>query len=169
MEQFAPRTQDAPGASIVPEVLGLPASALSEQLQVGCSSTGLWACFVPLREVALLEKIKIDRDRIVQVWPGNPNFSGIYPFAFVNEGTTQGRFFPPPEIGIFEDPVTGTACGALGGFLISQGSMPESGELIARQGFEMGRGGRVRVSRNPNGRMKIQGQAVAIFRGEMVL
>lgn len=167
MEQLVPTTQPAPGADLVPGILGLPTSALSDQLQIGCASSGLWACFVPLKALSHLEKIQIDRDRIEQIWPENPEFSGVYPFAFVDESTTQGRFFPPPKYGIFEDPVTGTACGALGAYLMAQGRMPKTGELLARQGFEMGRGGQVKVSCNSNGKMNIRGQAVAVFRGEM--
>ncbi len=167
MEQLAPQTQPAPGADLVPGILGLPTSALSDRLQIGCASSGLWACFVPLKEVSLLEKIQIDSDRIEQIWQENPEFTGVYPFAFVDQSTTQGRFFSPPKYGIFEDPVTGTASGALGAFLMAQGRMPTGGELLARQGFEMGRGGVVKVSCNSNGKMHIQGQAVAVIRGEI--
>ena len=167
MEQLVPQTRLVPGADLVPDILGLPASALSDQLQIGCASSGLWACFVPLKEVALLEKVRIDRVRIEQIWPENPEFTGVYPFAFVDQSTTQGRFFSPPKYGIFEDPVTGTAAGALGAFLMAQGHMPKRGELWARQGFEMGRGGVVKVSCNANGKMNIQGQAVAVIRGEV--
>lgn len=167
MEQLVPQTQPAPGVDLVPGILGLPVSALSDQLQIGCASSGLWACFVPLKEVALLEKVRIDSDRIEQIWQDNLEFSGVYPFAFVDQSTTQGRFFPPPKYGIFEDPVTGTASGALGAFLMAQGQMHKTGELWARQGFEMGRGGVVKVNCNSNGKMKIQGQAVAVMRGEL--
>jgi len=167
MEQLVPQIQPAPGADLVPDILGLPASALSDQLQIGCASSGLWACFVPLKEVSYLEKIQIDSDGIQQIWQENPEFTGVYPFAFVDQSTTQGRFFSPPKYGIFEDPVTGTASGALGAYLMAQGRMPKSGELVARQGFEMGRGGVVKVSCNSNGKMSIQGQAVAVIRGEI--
>ncbi len=167
MEQMVPQTQPAPGVDLVPGILGLPVSALSDQLQIGCASSGLWACFVPLKEVAMLEKVQIDSDRIEQIWQENLEFSGVYPFAFVDQSTTQGRFFPPPKYGIFEDPVTGTASGALGAFLMAQGHMHKTGELWARQGFEMGRGGVVKVNCNSNGKMKIQGQAVAVMRGEL--
>lgn len=167
MEQFTPQTQPAPSADLVPGILGLPTSALSDQLEIGCASTGLWACFVPLKEVSLLKQIQIDSDRIEQIWQENPEFTGVYPFAFVDHSTTQGRFFSPPKFGILEDPVTGTACGALGAFLMAQGCMPKSGELWARQGFEMGRGGVVKVSCSSNGTMNIKGQAVAVMRGEM--
>jgi PhzF family phenazine biosynthesis protein len=167
MEQLAPQIHDAPGAGQVAAILGLPAAALSNKLKTGCASSGLWACFVPLRDLAALQQVQIDRARIEQIWPDNPEFTGVYPFVLIDEHTTQGRFFSPPKYGILEDPVTGTACGALGAWLMAQGLLPPNGELLARQGFEMGRGGQVKVRRNANGRILIQGQAVAVLRGEM--
>ncbi len=167
MEQLEPQIHEAPGADRVPDILGLPASALSDQLKMGCASSGLWACFVPLRDLSSLQKVRIDSAQIEQIWPDNPGFSGVYPFVLIDENTTQGRFFSPPKYGIFEDPVTGTACGALGAWLMDQGCLPPDGELLARQGFEMGRGGQVKVRRNANGKMLIQGQAVAVLRGDI--
>ncbi len=57
---------------------------------------------------------------------------------------------------------------ALGAYLMAQGRMPPNGELLAHQGFEMGRGGQVKVRRNTNGKILIQGQAVAVLRGEII-
>jgi len=167
MEQHAPQVHAAPGADRAADILGLPASALSDRLQIGCASTGLWACFVPLRDLSFLQQVRIDRDNIEQIWPDNPAFTGIYPFVSIGHNTTQGRFFSPPKYGIVEDPVTGTACGALGAFLMAQGHLPENAELTARQGFEMGRGGQVKVRLGAKGNMLIKGQAVAVLRGEM--
>lgn len=169
MEQLEPKTATPPGASHAAEILGLPASALADDLHVGCANTGIWACFVPLKDVSQLGRIQVLHDRLAELWPDNDELSGVYAFAFLDESTTQGRFFALPEYGIPEDPVTGTASGALGGYLIANGRMPKSGVLTARQGFEMGRGGQVTVSQNPNGRMRIGGQAVAIFRGELLI
>jgi PhzF family phenazine biosynthesis protein len=168
MEQLVPQLHEAPGADHVPDILGLPASALSDRFEIGCASSGLWACFVPLKDLSCLQKVRINSARIEQIWPENPEFSGVYPFVLVDEYTTQGRFFSPPKYGIFEDPVTGTACGALGAYLMAKGCLPADGELLARQGVEMGRRGQVKVRRNANGKMLIQGQAVAVLRGEML-
>lgn len=167
MEQLTPEIHIAPAAHLATEILGLPTSALSDTMKIGCASSGLWACFVPLKTASDLKNIQIDSDRIEALWPNNSDLTGIYPFAFINENTTQGRFFVPPKYGIFEDPVTGTACGALGAYLLAQEKLPQGGTLYARQGFEMGRGGTVRVSQNTNGKMTITGQAVPIFRGEI--
>jgi len=168
MQQLVPQFHPVPRADQVPDVLGLPASALSDQLPMGCASTGLWACFVPLNDLSSLQKVQINSGLIDRIWPDNPEFSGVYPFVLVDKNSTQGRFFSPPKYGIFEDPVTGTACGALGAWLMDQGCLRPGGELLARQGFEMGRGGEVSVRRNANGKMLIRGQAVAVLRGEIM-
>jgi PhzF family phenazine biosynthesis protein len=169
MEQLEPEIAVAPGAARAASVLGLPETALAADLEVACCSTGLWACFVPLADVAQLSRIQIDRQAIQELWPDNEELSGVYAFAFEDERTTRGRFFSPPKYGIVEDPVTGTASGALGGYLLAHGRMPAAGELLARQGVEMGRAGRVRVRQNSNGRMSISGQAVPVIRGELLI
>ncbi len=168
MEQLAPEHAPAPGAAKAAEVLGLPPDAIAADLDVACCSTGIWACFVPLADASQLERIRIRPELIQSLWPDNDELSGVYAFAFRDDGTTQGRFFSPPRYGIFEDPVTGTASGALGAYLIARGRLGERDELIAHQGVEMGRAGRVRVRRNANGRMSIAGTAAPIFRGTLI-
>jgi len=168
MEQLAPEHAPAPGAEHAADVLGLPWNALTTDLEIRCCSTGIWACFVPLTDLDQLARVQIQPELIQSLWPDNDEFSGVYAFAFRDDKTTQGRFFSPPKYGIFEDPVTGTASGALGAYLMAQGRLAETDQLIAHQGLEMGRPGRVRVQRNPNGRMSISGQATPIFRGELL-
>lgn len=167
MEQMVPKVARAPGEKAATEILGISPDAIDPELGIACASTGIWACFVALKDVAELARLKPDRSRIGELWPDNPGLTGVYAFAFLDESTVQGRFFVPPRFGIVEDPVTGTACGALGGFLQSRGRFPEGGVLEVRQGIEMGRPGRVRVSPGSGGRMRISGQAVPIFRGEL--
>ncbi|MDJ0926735.1 MAG: PhzF family phenazine biosynthesis protein [Gammaproteobacteria bacterium] len=168
MEQLAPEFAAAPGADHAAEVLGLPRDAIATDLNIGCCSTGIWACFVPLKDLDALAQVQIQPDLIQSLWPENEELSGVYAFAFRDSYTTQGRFFSPPKYGIFEDPVTGTASGALGGYLMSQDRIADTVELIAHQGIEMGRAGRVRVRRNPNGRMAISGQATPVFHGHLL-
>ena len=125
-------------------------------------------CYVPLADLAALAAVRIRPDLIQALWPGNDELCGVYAFAFRDGGATQGRFFSPPQFGIFEDPVTGTACGGLAAYLMDRGRLEPDAELIAHQGVEMGRPGQVRVRRNDNGRMAISGQAAPVFRGRLV-
>ena len=165
MEQLAPKLAPAPGAERAAEVLGLVPEQLAAGLEIGCCSTGIWVCYVPLADLAALAAVRIQPDLIQALWPDNDELCGVYAFAFHNNQTTQGRFFSPPQYGIFEDPVTGTASGGLGAYLMDRGCIAPGAELIAHQGVEMGRAGRVRVRRNENGHMAISGQATPIFRG----
>ena len=168
MEQLEPEHAPAPGADLAAKVLGLDPADLASDLEVRCASTGIWACFVPLKNLDALARVNIQPPLIQALWPDNDELSGVYAFAFRDDKTTQGRFFSPPKFGIFEDPVTGTASGALGAYLMAQERLGEDEQLLAHQGVEMGRPGRVRVQRNANGRMSISGQATPIFRGHLL-
>jgi PhzF family phenazine biosynthesis protein len=86
-----------------------------------------------------------------------------------NSLQTQGRFFCPPKFGIAEDPVTGTASGALAAYLIRQGAMSAAAELEAHQGLEMGSPGHLLVRQTDTGAIEIRGQAVSIYRGYLTL
>lgn len=169
MEQLAPELAPAPGAARAAEVLGLSPGQLARDLEIGCCSTGIWVCYVPVADLLALAAIDIQPDLIPVLWPDNNELCGVYAFAFRDGQTTQGRFFSPPQYGIFEDPVTGTASGGLGAFLMDRGRIEPGTELTAHQGVEMGRPGWVRVRRNENGRMAISGQAVPIYRGRMLV
>ena len=168
MEQLEPQVVSGPDPGLAADVLGLPDSAIERDFPPLCGYTGLWACFVPLSDVAWLEKISPDQNRICELMPENPDLTGVYPFAFIDETTTQGRFIVSPGYGIDEDPVTGTACGALGGCLYFSGRISKGNVLLARQGYEIGQGGTVRVEYGTNGRIRIGGTALPVFSGTLV-
>ncbi len=181
MEQLVPQIALPTQPDLAAQVLGLPADAIASAPAIGCCTTGIWACFVPVVDSEALGAIQIQRTLIEELWPENDELTGVYAFTFLDGPNnnqemlldkklyTQGRFFSPPKYGIVEDPVTGTASGALGGYLIEQGYMGKGDLLFARQGVEMGRAGLVRVQQNTNGRMRISGQAVVVFQGAMRL
>ena len=83
----------------------------------------------------------------------------------------HSRFFAPND-GINEDPVTGSANGPLGVYMVEQGLVGKSDgliEMIGEQGDVLGRPGRVRVevqveSGKPKS-MAIVGNAVTVFQG----
>jgi PhzF family phenazine biosynthesis protein len=156
-------------------VLGLPASAVRGDLPVACTYTGIWSCYVPLRDLDALAAVQVDSERIESLWPDNPDFAGVYPFVLLDEDDrsrelgVRSRFFSPPRFGIVEDPVTGTASGALAAYLQRAAVLPAGATVRVQQGVEMGCPGSVLARQLANGEVEIRGQAVPIFRGELLL
>jgi len=81
-----------------------------------------------------------------------------------------------PAIGIAEDPVTGNANGPLGAYFITYGLFGKNMEEFsfeAVQGEAIGRKGKVLVSVKIAGgkpvQVKITGEAVTVFKTELVL
>jgi PhzF family phenazine biosynthesis protein len=168
MEQLVPEFGEPTGSTNAAEVLGLTSKQIAPTPPIGCCTTGIWVCYVPLVDLEALAAVRIRPDLIESMWPENAALCGIYAFAFRDIRTTQGRFFSPPQYGILEDPVTGTASGGLAAYLMQHNLLPGDDELLAYQGVEMGRPGQVRVRRNRNGRMAISGQAAPVFRGRLL-
>jgi PhzF family phenazine biosynthesis protein len=87
----------------------------------------------------------------------------------------HGRMFAP-AIGINEDPVTGNANGPLGAYLLLNKVVQSAAETFsfrAKQGETMGRPGvitvKVRMNEPESPLVQIQGEAVVVFKTELVL
>ena len=72
---------------------------------------------------------------------------------------------PFPVGGVVEDPATGAAAAAFGGYLRVLGALPPSGAFTIRQGEDLGRPSLLRVKASiTDPRVRVSGQAVAIAR-----
>jgi PhzF family phenazine biosynthesis protein len=70
---------------------------------------------------------------------------------------------PFPIGGVTEDPATGAAAAAFGGYLRTLGALPPSGAFTIRQGEDLGRPSLLRVEASPTDpRVRVSGQAVPI-------
>lgn len=70
---------------------------------------------------------------------------------------------PFPIGGVVEDPATGAAAAALGGYLRVLGALPPAGAFTIRQGEDLGRPSLLRVKASvADPRVRVSGQAVAI-------
>ncbi|KIF78427.1 phenazine biosynthesis protein PhzF [Streptomyces sp. 150FB] len=70
---------------------------------------------------------------------------------------------PFPIGGVVEDPATGAAAAAFGGYLRALGALPSSGAFTIRQGEDLGRPSLLRVEASATSpRVRVSGQAVAI-------
>jgi PhzF family phenazine biosynthesis protein len=69
---------------------------------------------------------------------------------------------PFPPGGIFEDPATGAAAAALGGYLRELGLVPDPPHVSVLQGVEAGRPSRLEVEIPPVGGIRVSGHGVRI-------
>ncbi|MCU4741369.1 PhzF family phenazine biosynthesis protein [Natronoglomus mannanivorans] len=155
------------------DALGVDAAALegaSADLPLAVSSTGAPAVMAPITylsdvgsadpDLSAIEAITDDLDAI-----------GIYLFTFDAldaDSTLHGRFFAPGA-GVPEDPVTGTASGAVAAYLDRFGAFDEFPEEVRlEQGHYVDRPGIVRV-RLEDGAVRVGGRALTTLEGTMVV
>jgi trans-2,3-dihydro-3-hydroxyanthranilate isomerase len=137
-----------------PDPIRIAASLGIEPEEVGCGSyqpavysAGVDYYLVPVRDAAVLKRIKLERR----------GWGGIYPighgavYAFTQTPDERGnqiaaRMFTTRH----EDPATGSAAAALIGLLAKHGNSGQT-ELVLRQGHEMGRPSRIFVQYRKEG------------------
>lgn len=140
-----------PDRERVADALGIdPAAiaAVSGDLPLARASTGLPFLVVPVGFLESLGDIDPDHGAIEGLCQ-DVGATGVYAFTFdtLEPGSTlHGRMFAPLA-GVFEDPVTGTASGAVGSYLREieafDGDLPD--EMTFEQGHFLDRPGEVRV------------------------
>lgn len=148
--------------------LDLPEAALGEmELPAATASTGLRFLIVPVTFLEPLGAATPDFDA-VEALTDAYDAAGVYAFTFdtiAADSTLHGRCFLPGT-GIDEDPVTGTASGAVGAYLRTVdafGSLPE--EMQFEQGHFLDRPGHVRVRAQAD--IRVGGEAITTLDGEL--
>lgn len=137
-------------------------------------STGLPVVIVPVRTLTAVRSIVPDAAAIVGVCE-RLGTNGIMVFTTMtveDHATVHTRMFAP-AIGIFEDPATGSASGAMGAYLVHNG-LVEVGpmtELIVEQGYEIERPSRILVQVESEDdaiqSVKVGGQVVMVVEGTL--
>jgi PhzF family phenazine biosynthesis protein len=151
--------------------------------------------YVPIRRLHTIFSLKPNLFAVSQ-FLSNRNLSGLCVFTtetVERSSSAHSRFFAP-NLGINEDPVTGSANGPLGAYLFENGvlgdleapqrlrrsakqNQPAEKErlvtITTEQGDAIGRKGRVRVRLSVRGgrvaAVSIGGRAVTVFDGEMLI
>jgi len=170
---------DAHEQAELARALGLAREDLDETLPIQVISTGLTCLAVPIRSLADLRDIKVNSSLLAEVYLRR---EGTGCLAFTRETFEVGaprahaRFFAPAD-NIAEDPATGSACGALGGYLINHGGLnlePQDGRyhFVIEQGDFMHRPSRVRLNvKGDKGKIeevKVGGPSVLVAKGEVL-
>ena len=140
--------------------------------QVSC---GLEYFIVPVRSIDAVRRSRLDmsmwQQMLADAWAHH-----VYIVCMDAEGDgvdVRVRMYAPGS-GVPEDPATGSAAAALGGYLSkADGSEEASLWWTVEQGIEMGRPSIIRVEANRSAgvtsRVRVGGSAVAVSRGTMAV
>ncbi|MFW6018536.1 MAG: PhzF family phenazine biosynthesis protein [Halapricum sp.] len=153
----------------VADALGTEADAIrAVGLPIARTSTGLPFLAVPIEYFSHLSAMEPDMRAIERLCETH-DATGIYVFTFdtlEGESTLHGRMFAPGA-GVEEDPVTGTASGAVGAYLAHQGALEDTTAMTFEQGHFLNRPGTVSVSVDPE--VTVGGRAVTTLEGTVVV
>ncbi|MGI5963211.1 MAG: PhzF family phenazine biosynthesis isomerase [Lawsonibacter sp.] len=158
------------------QALGLEQSDLRPDCPLVSASTGASKIMVGIRNLEKLHALTPNMEELKALSP-LVGSNGYHVFTF-HPGQTpliHSRMFAPAN-GNNEDPVTGTANGPLGAYLVTFGLLPEAGKevsFVAMQGEAMGRPGTMEVhvalEGGSPGEIRIVGEAAVAFCAEMEL
>ena len=157
------------------ESLGLKIEDLnaSEDLPIQTVSTGIRSLAVPVRSLDVMSRIKVNSSLLSDIYLAHGAI-GCYVFTFETKEETSkihARFFAPDD-NISEDPATGSAAGALSGYLVHHGAI-ENKKFTIEQGDFMNRPSRIFADvtgeKENVETVKIGGSSIIVAKGEVYL
>lgn len=163
-----------PGRTALAELLSLePADLLGGMTGPQAVSCGLPFLFVPLRDRDAVRRARVRADHFESTLKG---YWAPQVMVFSRDPEREGsdvraRVFVP-DLSVPEDPATGSAAAALGGYLAARDTTPD-GTLrwIVEQGFEMGRPSMLEIEVDKVGgsvvAVRVGGEAVMVMEGEI--
>jgi len=157
--------------------LGLERGDVDERCPIQIASTGHSKVLIGIKRRDTLHNLSPNYHDLADL-SRQIRSNGYFVFTFDSDEKdilTCGRMFAP-AIGINEDPVTGNAYGPLGGYLVHNKIVktPESSfEFYGKQGESIKRSGvvhvRVAIEHDQPAVIQIKGEAVVVFRTEIVV
>jgi trans-2,3-dihydro-3-hydroxyanthranilate isomerase len=153
--------------------LGLEESDLLDGYPVEAGSAGPAFLYVPVRDRAAVDRAFLDAPALLRAVAGHPSGAAAFVFALAPEGVYARMF--ARELGVMEDPATGSATGPLGAYLVKHGLLParDGARFTNEQGVKMGRRsllhGIVRMRGAELDTIEIGGSAVALIEATLTL
>ena len=179
MSQALPRYGQTVPAADAAEALGLPLSEIEETgLPVQVVSTGTPFVIVPVTHQAALSALAPDMAALTAYGDSLEDYAdGFYVWCRETvspEAQIHARCFAPAA-GLPEDPITGTASGAVGAYLALHGPLAADGngilEFRTEQGYAMNRPGnaevRLQVIEKEVRSVEVSGYAVIVGEGKL--
>ena len=153
-------------------VLGLEEDDLDDRHPVQEVSTGLPAVVIPLKDLAALQRCRVNWDLYRETAAAGKNLYVFCPEPHEGgPGDVSARMFTD-DLGIPEDPATGSAAGCLAGYLVEHRYFgADSVEVRVEQGYEIGRPSLLylRAERDQDGiHVSVGGKVQMVARGELV-
>jgi trans-2,3-dihydro-3-hydroxyanthranilate isomerase len=176
-----PMISGADERAFIARALGLDLSDLDESLPIQTVSTGNSMLVVPVRSLDALGRCRPESTNIVAAYQ-RAGATGCYAFTReTKDGSpseAHARFFVP-DMGIPEDPATGSAAGPLAAYLVHHGaldadaaSVDNISRFVIEQGDFMERPSRIHAevkgTRGAVERVRIGGPSVVVARGELM-
>ena len=158
--------------------LGRSVEDLDDSLPIQVITTGLSCLAVPMRSLASLRGCRINSSQLAEIYTSRGG-TGCHVFTketFEPTSRAHARFFAPAD-NIAEDPATGSACGALGAYLVHHGVLKQASDeapvdFVIEQGDFMHRPSRVHLSVKGDSRqikeVRVGGESVLVARGEVI-
>ena len=165
-----------PGRSLLADVLSLEATdILGGMLAPQAVSCGLPFLFVPVRDRDAVRRARVRGDH----WESTlEKYWAPQIMVFAKDPEREGsdiraRVFVP-GLSVPEDPATGSAAAALGGYLAMHESAKDGAfRWVVEQGFEMGRPSILEIEAEKAGgeitAVRVGGEAVMVMSGEIAL
>ena len=139
-------------------------------------SCGLPFSFVPVRNRAAVARSRIRVDAWEKHLAGTPG-ENVMIFAMDPEEPghdVRARMYGPgPAVNVPEDPATGSACAALGGYLAARTSRDGTLRWVVEQGYEMGRPSQIEIEADKRGgtitAVRVGGSSMMVCQGEITV
>ncbi|MFC5970681.1 PhzF family phenazine biosynthesis protein [Halomarina salina] len=172
MTQAPPETHEVDVShEEVAAAIGVDLEALTDlesDLPLGWASTGLAFLCVPVTYLDALGEADPDMAAVESLCE-TVDATGVYAFTFDTidpHATLHARMFAPGA-GVPEDPVTGTASGAVTAYLREHEALDDFADLAFEQGHFVDRPGRVRVQADEE--IRVGGRATISLDGELTI
>lgn len=162
----------------IARALGLAREDLDESLPIQVITTGLSCMAVPIRSLADLRACRVNAALLAEIYTRR-GATGCHAFTRetieIGASRAHARFFAPAD-NIAEDPATGSACGALGAYLIHHDALslePEDGryKFVIEQGDFIHRPSRINLDVKGGAQaveeVKVGGPSVLVAKGEV--
>jgi trans-2,3-dihydro-3-hydroxyanthranilate isomerase len=163
--------------AVAAAALSLPPAAVAGTGQpVQVVSCGVPFLFVPLTTRSAVDGASVNRDALNELFrAAKTNVHGVFLFSAQprrDRATVYSRMFAP-DIGVVEDPATGSASGPLGCYLVRHKVVPadKAEAMLSLQGAKMGRPSHVHISigtrRGEITSVRVGGEAVLAGEGTL--